>query len=48
MKISRKRIADNYDEDIILNQFRHPLLRVSTDRVAVSFEVGELLSPLVK
>ena len=48
VKISRKRIADNYDEDIILNQFRHPLLRVSTDRVAVSFEVGELLSPLVK
>lgn len=46
VKIPRKRIADNYDEYILLNQFRHPLLRVSTDRVAVSFEVGELLSPL--
>ena len=46
VKIGRKRIADNYDEDVVLSQFRHPLLRVSTDRVAVSFEVGELLSPL--
>ena len=46
VKIPRKRIADNYDEDILLNQFRHPLLRVSSDRVTVSFEVGELLSPL--
>ncbi len=45
VKIPRKRIADNYDEDIILNPFRHPLLRVSTERVTVSFEVGELLSP---
>jgi hypothetical protein len=45
IKIARKRIIDNYDEEIPLNQFRHPLLEVSTDRVAVSFEVGELLSP---
>lgn len=45
VKIPRKRIADNYDEDIPLNQFRHPLIRVSADRVTVSFEVGELLSP---
>ena len=44
VKIGRKRIASDYDEDVMLNQFRHPLLRVSTDRVAVSFEVGELLS----
>ena len=46
VKIPRKRIADNYDETVVLNQFRHPLILVSTDRVAVSFEVGELLSPL--
>lgn len=44
VRIPRKRIADNYDEEIVLNQFRHPLLRVSADRVAISFEVGELLS----
>ena len=48
VKIPRKRIADNYDEDIVLNQLRHPLLRFSADRVAVSFEVGELLSPLTQ
>lgn len=45
IRIPRKRIADNYDEELPLNQFRHPLLRTSADRVAVSFEVGELLSP---
>ncbi|UFH56723.1 hypothetical protein [Spirosoma sp. KNUC1025] len=44
VKIPRKRISDNYDEELPLNQLRHPLLRTSTDRVAVSFEVGELLS----
>ncbi len=46
IRIPRKRIADNYDEELPLNQFRHPLLRFSADRVAVSFEVGELLSPV--
>ena len=46
VKIPRKRIADNYDEEVPLNNLRHPLLRTSADRVAVSFEVGELLSPL--
>ncbi|QJW91378.1 hypothetical protein HNV11_19345 [Spirosoma taeanense] len=45
VKIPRKRIVDNYDEEVPLNYFRHPLLHTSTDRVAVSFEVGELLSP---
>ncbi|GAB4030656.1 YbbR-like domain-containing protein [Spirosoma jeollabukense] len=44
--IPGKRIADNYDNEVILNHFRHPLLRTSADRVIVSFEVGELLSPL--
>ncbi len=46
VSIPGKRIADNYDNEVTLNHFRHPLLRVSTDRIAVSFEVGELLSPL--
>ncbi|GAB3541911.1 YbbR-like domain-containing protein [Spirosoma fluminis] len=46
VKIPRKRIADNYDEEVPLTNLRHPLLHSSADRVAVSFEVGELLSPL--
>jgi hypothetical protein len=46
VKIPRKRITENYDEELPLNQLRHPLLHSSADRVAVSFEVGELLSPL--
>ncbi len=46
VKIPRKRITENYDEELPINQLRHPLLRASTNRVAVSFEVGELLSPL--
>ncbi len=46
VKIPRKRIADNYDDEVQLNQLQHPLLHTSTDRVAVSFEVGELLSPV--
>ena len=46
VKIPRKRITENYDEELPLNQLRHPLLHPSADRVAVSFEVGELLSPL--
>lgn len=46
VRIPRKRIADNYDEELPLNQLRHPMLRTSADRVAVSFEVGELLSPV--
>lgn len=45
VKIPRKRIADNYDEEVPLMQLRHPMLHTSADRVAVSFEVGELLSP---
>lgn len=46
VRIPRKRITENYDEELPLNQLRHPLLHPNTDRVAVSFEVGELLSPL--
>lgn len=46
VKIPRKRITENYDEELPLNQLRHPLLHASADRVAVSFEVGELLSPV--
>lgn len=45
VKIPGKRIADNYDEELPIYNFRHPKLRVSTSRVSVSFEVGELLSP---
>jgi len=45
VRIPRKRIMDNYDEELPLNPFRHPLLHTSADRVTVSFEVGELLSP---
>lgn len=45
IRIPGKRIADNYDEEIQVNNFRHPMLRVSASRVSVSFEVGELLSP---
>lgn len=44
VRIPRKRIVDNYDEELPLNQLRHPLLHTSANRVAVSFEVGELLS----
>lgn len=47
VKVPRKRIADNYDEEVPLNQLRHPLLHTTADRVAISFEVGELLSPPV-
>lgn len=47
VRIPRKRISDNYDEELPLNQLRHPLLHTSANRVAVSFEVGELLSPQV-
>ncbi|GAB3955669.1 hypothetical protein GCM10028805_43790 [Spirosoma harenae] len=45
VKIPRKRIIDNYDEEIPLSHLRHPLLQASANRVAVSFEVSELLSP---
>lgn len=45
LRIPGKRIADNYDEEVQINNFRHPKLRVSVSRVSVSFEVGELLSP---
>lgn len=45
VKIPGKRIADNYDEEVLINNFRHPMLRASANRVSISFEVGELLSP---
>nr|WP_044130737.1 hypothetical protein [Rudanella lutea] len=44
VRIPGKRIADNYDEEVPINHFRHPLLKASANRVSVSFEVGELLS----
>ena len=48
VKVTRKRIAGNYDEEVPLLHYRHPLLHSSNDRVAVSFEVGELLSAAKK
>ena len=45
IRIPRKRIVSNYDEELPINQFRHPLLHSSANKAAVSFEVGELLSP---
>lgn len=45
VKIPGRRIADNYDEELPLTAFRHPLVRRSSDKVFVSFEVAELLSP---
>ncbi|GAB3896584.1 hypothetical protein GCM10028825_42620 [Spirosoma agri] len=48
VSIPGKRIVDNYDNEVPLNHFHHPFLRVSADRVTVSFEVGELLSPPTK
>lgn len=46
VKIPGRRIAANYDEELPLNTYRHPLVQRSSDKVFVSFEVGELLSPL--
>lgn len=46
VKIPARRLASNYDEQLLLNLPRHPLVRVSADRVLVSFEVAELLQPL--
>lgn len=44
IRIPGKRIFDNYDNELPIYQFRHPMLHTSANRVAVSFEVGELLS----
>lgn len=46
VKIPGRRIAGNYDEELPITAYRHPLVQRSADRVFVSFEVGELLSPL--
>lgn len=45
VRIPGKRIADNYDEELPVNAFKHPALKASTDRVLVSFEVAEVISP---
>lgn len=44
IKIPGKRISIDYDEELSINNYRHPLVRSSTNRIAVSFEVAELLS----
>ncbi|MEZ0483713.1 hypothetical protein [Fibrella aquatica] len=46
IKIPGRRISANYDEELPITAFRHPLVQRSADKVFVSFEVGELLSPL--
>ncbi len=46
VKIPGRRIGANYDEELPLLAYRHPLVKRSTEKVFVSFEVGELLSPL--
>ncbi|RAJ95566.1 hypothetical protein LX87_03313 [Larkinella arboricola] len=46
VKIPARRLALSYDEELRLPIPRHPLIRASTDQVAVSFEVAELLQPL--
>ncbi len=44
VRIPGKRISMDYDEELPINNYRHPLIRSSANRVAVSFEVAELLS----
>ena len=44
VKIPGRRIGANYDEELPITAFRHPLIQRSSDKVFVSFEVGELLS----
>lgn len=46
VKIPGRRIGANYDEELPVTAYRHPLVQRSSDKVFVSFEVGELLSPL--
>ncbi len=46
VKIPGRRISTNYDEELPISAFKHPLIQRSSDKVFVSFEVGELLSPL--
>ncbi len=46
VKIPGRRISNNFDEELPISAFKHPMIQRSTDRVFVSFEVGELLSPL--
>ena len=45
VKIPGRKIGANYDEELPITAFRHPLIQRSSDKVFVSFEVGELLSP---
>ena len=45
VKIPGRRISTNYDEELPITAYRHPLVQRSSDNVFVSFEVGELLSP---
>ena len=44
VRIPGKRISIDYDDELPINNYRHPLIRSTASRVTVSFEVAELLS----
>ncbi|WP_234735522.1 YbbR-like domain-containing protein [Tellurirhabdus bombi] len=46
ISIPEQRITNNFDGEVPLNYPDNSLLKVSTNRVKVSFEVAELLQPL--
>lgn len=45
LAMPRRQVVDNFDEELPINQFQHPLLHASATQAEVSFEVGQLLSP---
>ena len=46
IQVPANRVQADYDERLPLPYRRHPLLKASAERVSVSFEMAELLSPL--
>ncbi len=46
IKIPGKRISGNFDEELPVLGFKHPQVKTNIDKVFVSFEVAELLSPI--
>ena len=48
IKIPAKRIRNNFDESLNIDYPHSPLVKASTEKVFVSFEVAELLSPVNK
>lgn len=43
VKVPAKRLQENYDDEVKLSFPQNALIKASKDRVAVSFEVAELL-----